>query len=421
MRSALIGLVLVGCGSKATPPQTVANKQAPAVAKAEVPTCASAAKLLIKERGFGKIPAANQDKARAAGEAEATAACLDDQWPDAVVQCVASRPSPSSCLGQLDEFQEESYRAHFDDWESNFTKGPGSRFAKDGNAEGGDAYGGVVGGAAGGKDAPQEEWVPCEGNYGELAAYDPKIEPKVTDREYALAVREKAVHLACEMTWTNDDKKCFGAAKDAAAISACRGKLADPAKNSLSNLLVESAQKFQKVVALEKAPGKIDCKAVAAAHYGDEAWHGKLTALSPAERKRVIDESKTKLVTSCTSDKWAASLRACLVAAGSAERDADDCYPEKQRAQGYRWGFPAGGVMFKSGIAECDQLADLVKKIGQCTALEQDLRDELLSSFGTQMGMWLEMPASSKAEVGKQCAETVKIYTEGARDRGCTL
>jgi hypothetical protein len=31
------------------------------------------------------------------------------------------------------------------------------------------------------------------------------------------------------------------------------------------------------------------------------------------------------------------------------------------------------------------------------------------------------MPASSRPELVKQCAETVKVYSDGAKERGCAI
>ncbi|HTR54239.1 MAG TPA: hypothetical protein VMJ10_26285 [Kofleriaceae bacterium] len=413
-------IAVVGCGPATPPPQTT-TKPAPLAAKAETgASCATAARLVIKEMGFGAIPAKNQDRARRAGEAEVEAACLDDQWPDAVIQCASTRPSPRSCLGQLDKYQDQSLTAHLDDWQPNFTKGPGSRYG--GDAYGGAAYGGNPCGGANpcGGGAPKEEFVPCE-SYGDVASYAPAIGAKMADRDYALAVRERAVHLACEMTWTNDDKKCFAAAHDAGAVAACRGKLAEPARNSLANMLADAETKFHKVSALERTPRAIECKAVATVHYSDEAWEGRLAALASADRKDVIERSRAQLATTCTAEKWPVSLRACLVAMANKEPDSDECFGGKDKGGASKWGFPAAGVMYKSGIPECDQLAALVQKIGACDKLDKDLRDELVASFGQQLGMWIEMPASSRPELVKQCAETVKVYTDGAKERGCTI
>ena len=426
MRSVSIVIVLAACGSATPPPKVVSNSgsgSAPMIKEAAKTSCDGVARLLIAERGFGSIPANNQGGARRGGEAEIVAACTDDQWEPAAIECMASRPSPASCIGQLSQYQERSYEAHLQDWEMNWTKGPGGGMGGDGY--GGSMYGGANpcgGGGVVGGVPPQEEWVQCE--FGDRAAdFEPQIKANAKDHDYAVSVRKAAINLACETRWQNPEKKCFNAAKDAAAIAACRGKLDDGSKNALDNTLADAQAKLDKIVALEKTPKAIECKAVSAAHYSDDAWRGKMVSLSQAERKRVIGESRDKLTKACTDDKWTPVLRACLV--GTTKRDMDmmECFTDdkdKGNTQMYRWGFPAGGVSFKTGVFECDQLGEIVKKIGQCDKLEKELRDQLVDSFGSQMGMWMDA-YGSRDEMSKSCKETMTMYTDGAKERGCTL
>ena len=98
-----------------------------------------------------------------------------------------------------------------------------------------------------------------------------------------------------------------------------------------------------------------------------------------------------------------------------------DCFIEdKANAQLYKWGFPAAGVSFKTGVMECDQLGDLVKKISTCDKIEKDVRDQLVDSFGAQMGSWIDS-FGGRDEMAKSCKEYMTMYTEGAKSRGCTL
>jgi hypothetical protein len=418
-------LLLVGCGAKSTPPQQLANHPHGKDKGDDVgPSCANAARRLIQDSGLDKIPAKSKERARLAGEAEARATCLEDEWPDNVLVCMAARAQPSTCLGQLEDAQQEAFRARLIDWQASFGHGPaGGLNTTDGDAagrdDGGDDTGddadneGQRGGVLGGAD-----WLPCS-SYGDLASYDPALGEKIADREYAVALRQHVVRTECEMMWTNDDKQCFAAAKDGAAIAGCRAKLADNAKYSLTNRIGDAAAKYQKVVALEKSPKQIDCKAVAAVHYGDEAWRNILTGLAPGERKRVMEESRTKLAAACASDKWSTTMRACLV--GSVAQDTADCYPYPSAD---RWGFPALGVTFKSGIAECDHVAVLVGKVESCTKFDQRSRDELLVllvPFTTQLAMWIDMPTSNRDVFVQQCTEYAKLISDGAKERGCKL
>jgi hypothetical protein len=408
---------LWGCGgsSKPGPKGPGAGKTDPKVAVVK-PSCTTVAALVVKEHGFGKIPAAAQERAKNAGEAEVAAACLDDQWPDTALECMATRASPSSCIGQLDEYQQHSYDAHFGDWELNWTKGPGSR---------------GHGGGGGGEDDPpppddddhagsgkHEEWISCETSLGDVASYEPAIRAGA-DKDYAVKVRRAALARTCELKWSNDDKKCFAATKDAAGVAACRAKLDQGGKNSLANSLVDADVRMKKTLKLSKDKRVTDCKALAVAYYNDDNTSGRLTSLAPAERDRVIKQSRDALAKSCKDDKWKPTERACVAQAKN-EYSLADCFDESY-GKAFRFRLPAAGVTFKVGIPECDELGDVIKKIGTCEKIEKDIRDMLMDSYSTQLGMWVETRASEKAEVAALCKENVQRYTDGAKERGCAM
>lgn len=418
----LVAMLLLGCGGTSKPPPKSLAKAGDPAAKVAVvkPSCATVATLLIKERGFGKIPAAAQERARGAGEAEAAAACLDDQWPDVALECMATRASPSSCLGQLDEYQQHSYDAHFRDWEHNWTNGPGSRH-RDGDQEEG-----VEGGseddasdASGQYKMKRDEYISCDGSLGDIASYDPVIKPGASERDYALKVRKAALAHSCDMKWSNDDKKCFTIASNAASVAACRNKLEPGARNSLANALADAEQRIKKTLKLAKNKKATDCKVLAAGYYSDDNTSGRLTSLPPAERDRVIKQSRDKLAESCKVDKWKPTERACVAQARN-EYTLADCFDESY-GKAFRFRLPAAGVVFKVGIPECDDLGDLIKKIGTCEKIEKEIREMLLDSYSTQLGMWVETRASEKAEVAAMCKENIERYTEGAKERGCTM
>jgi len=410
----LVALATLGCGGSSKPGPKTGGKAGDATPKVAVvkPTCTGVAALLVKERGFGKIPAQQQERAKNAGEAEAAAACLDDQWPDAALECMSTRASPSSCLGQLDEYQQQSYDAHFGDWELNWTKGPGSRHGGRGEDDPPPDDDDKPGGK-------HEEWISCDGALGDLASYDPQIKPGAADREYALKVRKAALEKSCEMKWTNDDKKCFTTAQNPTAIAACRNKLDAGAKNSLANSLADAEQRMKRTLKMSKDKKVTDCKALGTAYYSDDNTSGRLTSLAPAERERVIKQSREKLAESCKADKWKPTERACVAQARN-EYALADCFDETY-GKAFRFRLPAAGVTFKVGISECDELGELIRKIGTCDKIEKEIRDMLLDSYSTQLGMWVETRASEKAEVAALCKESIQRYTEGAKERGCTL
>ena len=412
-----LSCVVLACGgtqSKPQPkpeakpqqPQPVAEKKPEPPAK---PSCATVATKLLDEHGFGKIPDANKTGARRGGEAEIVAACLDDRWPDAALACMATRPSAVSCVGQLTTFQQKSFDAHLKDWEKKWIAAAGEEPGEEENA---------TEKTKPPKEEPHEEWVSCE--IAQPAEFPPVIAAKAHAHDLAVSFRKRALDTLC-YRWTNPDKKCFNAARDAVAIQACRGKLDEFARNTLDNTIADADAAMKKIETLEKTPKAIDCKTIANEHYKDEAWRGHLTALPAAERKRVAAESRTKLAKVCTDEKWSATERACFVVLGTSgnEREISECFPEKRFSFGSRWGFPAGGVLFKTGIAECDELGDLVKKIAECDKFDKDMKQMILESWTNELGRYLEW-RSSREDIVKSCKQTTDLYKEGAKERGCS-
>jgi hypothetical protein len=382
MRTSLVValLLVVGCGaaqptSSSKPTGTAPSNVAGSAAPAGGATCASAARLLVAEHGVKDFAADKQDRARRGGEAVIAASCIDDEWPQAAIDCMASRPSPASCTGQLSEEQQAIYEGRMMEWETRWKR---TDTAMGGQGYGGQGYGGhnPCDGAAGNPcdgGAPHEPYVACE--MTDYADFAPVIAAKAKDHDFAVGLRKKALGQTCEMHFSNTEKKCFNAAKTAADIAACRGTADDGTKNLLDNTLAELDTRMRRVAALEATPRAIDCKAVAAAHYSDDAWRNHLMSLSASERKRLIDESRGKLVATCTTDKWEAVSRACVVSAVPREQDFADCFPEDENRHTQKFGFPASGVAFKSGVFECDQLARQGPPRGPARPVRRAARD----------------------------------------------
>ncbi len=381
--------------------------------------CPTAATALIKEHGFGKIPKDKQDRARIAAEAEVIAACLDDQWSTEMLACITSRAAPSTCAGQLSEYQEQSLRAHISDWETNWTKGVDRKPDDPPPPPEDDPTPGEL--HKPNKEPPQEEWISCSGSLADPASYEPKLAATLVDRDYAITVRKTALHRSCEFRWSNPTKKCFGAAHDALGIAACRGGLDPSDKNAVTNAIGDADAKFAHVETLVKSGKAIDCKAVATAHYTDDVFRNKLGSIDPAERKRVFAESRLAMTAACTKEKWSATTRACVVSARPTELDIEECFGTDEMRVAFRYGVPAQGVFFKSGIAECDALAEVVKKAAACDKYEPRMKDMILGSYTMRLGMWLESGGRSRLEVAKQCKDTQTYFEKDARERGCTL
>ena len=420
VKRAIAMSVLLACGGgKPTPVQPVATT-APTTAP-PAPSCRGAAQALVHERGLGKVAKDRQDDARAAAEAEVVAACLDDQWTTVVVMCAATRDAPSTCLGQLTEDQEQSVRAHLSDWETNWIRSAERRADEPPHRTPASA---PVPGDLPEPQAPAEkERIVCPSSLGDVASYEPQLERDAVDRVYAVVLRKDALLTSCERHWANPARKCFAAATTAADIAACRAALDAPGKHGIVNALANADASFAQVEALKKNPHAIDCAAVARAHYTDAVLRETLTALEPAERKRVFAESRTVMAATCATEKWAPTIRACIVRAPSF--DLEPCFQTEgvhvsSRAS-MRFKIPAQGVFFKSGIAECDALADLVKKLMACDKLDPRMRAGKVELFSIRLAMWLDTSGGSGLDVGKQCTETQTDLEQDARERGCAL
>ncbi len=429
-RGSLAAIVLMwACGGKtATPPPTptgnkpVDDKVAAMDTKADDgPSCQLAARMLLKERGPGTIPAQHWDRARTAGEAEIVALCLTDQWDEETLKCFPKRASAFSCLSNLSSELQYKYERRIEDWEYvTMSKLGQGEVGGAGYGGAGYGYGGMYGGMGGGSTPPEEEWIACETSMGDVTMYAPAIGEKVPDRDFLVAQRKQFIARSCNMQWKNPEKKCFGAAKDAASIEACRAKLTPTARNALANMIADSRGKYDKLVALKKKPKTIDCKAVSLSFYSDDAVRGKLTAIDTVERTRVLKESREKLASTCTTDKWDATRRACMIISTGQMYDLGDCFPTDQPSAMYKWGFPGPGIFFKTGIMACDATTETVKKIAACTSIEQSIRDSVLDRYGQELSSWIEYGGTGD-DVTKRCQEMNDSYKVGAKEFGCTI
>ena len=422
MKSAFAVCFVLGCGGGGKP--TSARPVAPATpvaakpAALPAPDCPAAARALVHEHGFGKVPAEKQAAAQIAAEAEVIAACLDDQWSAATIACAATRAAPSSCLGQLSEYQEQSFRAHLSDWETNWARGADRRADEQAHVD--PEHDPTPGELPTPQDPAQEEWISCSESLGDVATYEPQLVVSAADRAYAVAVRAGVLRRSCETHWANPVKKCLGAARDAAGVASCRATLEVRTKNAIVNAIADADAKFARVAAVAKNARAIDCKAVAAAHYSDDLLRNHLGSIDPAERARVFAESKQVLARACTVEKWSATTRACIVTAPPNEYELEECFGKESRLT-FRFGVPARGVFFKTGIAECDAMGDTIKKLVACDKLDDRMKSMILESYSMQVMMFLDAPGRSQLDIVKRCKETQTTYAEAARERGCAL
>ncbi len=428
VKIALIACVVLGCGggAKPAPAKPVAVAPQPPPKPVEVVQAPArlrgAARAFVAEHGVAQDPQGEAGaRRRLAAEAEVIAACLDDQWTADTIGCTTTRAAPSSCLGQLSEYQEQSFRAHISDWETNWTKGADRKVddppppPPEDDATPGDLRKPA-------KEPAQEEWISCRESLGEIASYEPKLAATLVDRDYALAVRQAALYRSCEFRWPNSAKKCFGATHDAAGIAACRSTLDVQDKNAVTNAIGDADAKYAQVEALKKNPKAIECKVVANAHYTDEVFRGKLGSIDPIERKRVFAESRQAMATACAKEKWSPTTRACVAMAHPSEYDIEECFGSDETRMTFALRRARAGRVLQVGHRGVRRARrGLVKKVAACTKYDDRMKDMILGSYSMRLGMWLESGGRSRLDVIKQCKETQQYFEQDARERGCTI
>jgi len=145
------------------------------------------------------------------------------------------------------------------------------------------------------------------------------------------------------------------------------------------------------------------CAGVVAQHYADAAWKGKLDMLVPAERKKAIAESRSRMTKACTAEAWTPTVRSCLVAGG-----AEQCFV----ATSFLWTFPATGVLATStGVPECDAYIDAMNRTQTCEKLAKETRDAFKESFTAMHDAFAQMKTMDDS-VKKAMADSCRYGTE---------
>jgi len=338
-----------------------------------------------------------EDARRAGPEKEAAIAstCFHGAWAAEVLRCVGSQPNARACLDQLTEEQRTAYDKRLAAWNERYSdemleSGDGERF--DG-------------------DAPDDD-VHCTEAVHDVEQLSPPIAATGEDRDVAVALREPALVSLCDDGWSPEVRACFRDTK-AGNFEPCRAQLEADQQKAVADKLAAVDQLATRIAGAKKKPPTIECKQVAAAHYADAAWKGKLPALLGARRVQVIAESRTRMIKSCTDGKWSASARACFVVGGG-----DSCFALQQT---FGWGFPAAGVVMKTGIAECDSYGAAVDKLDTCDKLPPVTRDSLRESFTRQNERWLSVPVDGRKATATICKAGEDSLRQIAGSVGCKL
>jgi hypothetical protein len=181
---------------------------------------------------------------------------------------------------------------------------------------------------------------------------------------------------------------------------------------------------LKKLLAAKQKPATIDCKHVVAVHYSDGAWKGKAEPpIGPATktdiakaasiRKAAIVDSRTAMTKACTNEQWSATERACMVAV-----DSEVCFAGQDT---WRWGFPAVGVVLKTGVFECDAYSASHLAFMACNKFPDRAKESMRRSFDGERALWLNTPPTERAKFAAGCKTSDEALHVAAQSLGCTI
>jgi hypothetical protein len=194
----------------------------------------------------------------------------------------------------------------------------------------------------------------------------------------------------------------------------CVAQLDSAQQKAITLKLAETDKLAAKAFKLAAKAAKVGCKQVVAAHYSDAKWKPELVEVKGAQRKKAIAESRAKMTKACTDEKWPAAERACMVGDGG-----EACYGVAGRAS--RWGFPAAGVLLKTGIAECDEYGESLVKLAACDKLPEYSRGSLLESYTVAAAYWLRATGEDRVSAGEACKAAGDAIRQSGASLGCTF
>jgi hypothetical protein len=397
MRTPPVVLLLLAAGC--TKPVSVTAPTPPPAAAAAVPrpaevTCGDAGVMLR-----GSVD--DQKQAGPAKEAAIARTCKLEKWSADVLGCVGEKPQAGPCLEKLTAAQRTAYGEALVAWNELYP----DEVIEESSDEGDDMMG-------------MDTYIDCSDAIQDVSGFTPAVALTGDTRDYVLELRKEALLALCE-DWDMERRGCFrdlaasGGASSAMKVDACRARL-DPAQaRAVTDKLAAIDALGAKLAGLKKNAATHDCKKVVAAHYADAAWKGKMDAVKGAERTKAIAESRAKMTKACTDDKWSPNMRACLVAGG-----AEACFTTGSAST---WGFPAIGVVVKSGIPECDAYAHTMKAVDACTAMPQSQRDAIKRSWGYLSASWASVPPERRAATAASCKSVDEAIRRAVSNAGCKI
>lgn len=379
----MLVLLIAACGSQAAAPRPAPPPPPPAPitldtsAPPEPVTCGDVGVLL---RG------AVDDERDAGPDKEATIAnaCLHGKWSREVIDCIGSSATPRDCLANLTPAQSTAYRKQLVAWLDEY---PDEELEDD-------------------HEELAETFIDCKQGIGDVSQYAPAITASGSRRELAVSLRRHHVLELCE-EWDEEVKQCFVAGKSPAA---CRTLLERDQEQAVVDALVEVDTLLARVDARK---GPATCDRVVKTHYADARWKGVLAKVKPAERARVIAESRKRMRAACNSEAWSEPVRACIVAAGG-----DACFHASGIAA---WGFPPSVVPIKTGIPECDAYGDALRALVKCTAIPRRAAQSMLDGFQRAAPGYASMTGAQRTMAASNCKHSDAAIRQSAKSLGCTI
>jgi hypothetical protein len=370
-------LVLAACGSKQ--PASVRVVAPPVQAIPQPATCADVGVILR-----GDVENANDDGAKAKEQVIARA-CNEDQWSQAVIDCIAGTAQPKDCIDKLSEDQLDKLNERVVAWRDKFSIA---------------------------QDADLAPTISCSQAILDATVFPPALGASSDEALWQVDQRTHLLEETCEHEFTDELKTCLVVAGgNSAEIEACQKEFQRPDQyDVLAKRLAHIGDVATAIVAVKKKPASFSCAKVLALYYGDAAWKQKLDGFKPAERKRMIDDSRKLMKTACAS--WPEITRACVIAGG----DAELCFDEDNRA---RWGYPAIGSVQSVGIKECDDYSAAVQRFASCKMLSDAARTTITRSQQQLLAEIARQSATDRAKMATSCEAGMEAVTSALADSGC--
>lgn len=346
-------------------------------------------------------------KAGPAKEAAIASVCRFDSWSQQILDCIGGEHEPKKCLDKLSTAQRAALDTKLTAWSETYD-GETWDTAEDERVA----------------NEPPEIGCSAIITNANVSALAPPLGLLGEERDFAATARRVSVTAACE-AWPHPIRACV---HDGLPLATCRARLETGAEQALAGKLWVIDSLMTKIAAAKKKPATTyECKAVVAAHYSDNAWRGKAEvpknpqatraeiAKQATDRKQMIADSRKAMLDACTSEAWNATLRACELV------DVDDLCA-KGSGRPSRWGFPAVGVIARTGIAECDSYGQSLQALLACNKVPTQAKDSIKQGYDAMREGLISTAtnAESKRLAATQCKQADDALRQASAALGCT-